>query len=180
MKRLSISRSGRALLAAALAVVIGVGGWWGYETLRPADTTVIHPSYAFDVTDLRQVAGFADHVLVGRVTAVDRVAESNGVAWTTFGVEVLQVLKGDVSGTVLVDQQGGKIGKDVWRVEGVSPLAVSGTYLIAVTDENGQLTSVGGPSAPRRLGNGSERAAAVSQWKDAVAHQRWPDHLPRE
>lgn len=167
-------------MIAVLVAVVGLGGWAGYLILRPAGTFPIAASYAFDVTDRRQVAGFADHVFVGTVTDIVGVDRSRkGPPATIWQVEVAEVLKGSVSGSVRVVQYGARIGRSTWVMDGVTPLAVGQVFLLAVTDSSGRLLSVGGPSAPERADSATDRARLIARWGRAVAEQRWPDNLPR-
>jgi hypothetical protein len=165
----------RTLLVAALVAVLLLGGWVGYLVLRPSDRYQIAPSYAFDVSDRRQVAGFADQVFVGTVADKAGVDRSNGPPTTNWTVEVEQVLKGTVAGSVRVRQTG--TSRSVG--DGVTPLSVGGTFLIAATDSDGRLISVGGPSAPARIESAADRSRLVAQWEKAIAEQRWPNNLPR-
>ncbi len=71
-------------------------------------------SYPFDITDERALVGSADNVFVGRVLkAQDRVSSSNTpiapVPQSQFAVEVLDTVKGNLSGTVTVNQGGGYV-----------------------------------------------------------------------
>ncbi len=163
------------LLVAVLAAVLQLAGWAGYLILRPSDPYQIAPSYAFDVSDRRQVAGFADHVFLGTVTDKAGVDRANGPPKTIWAVEVAQVLKGTVAGSLRVRQT----GTPRWVGDGVTPLSVGGTFLVAVTDRDGRLISVGGPSAPERIESPADRSRLVAQWEKAIAEQRWPDNLPR-
>ena len=73
-------------------------------------------AFAFDVNDERQLVGAASNVFLGRV---EREAGSKGLevpgdpevdqATTQFSVEVLENIKGDLSGTVTVSQRGGYV-----------------------------------------------------------------------
>jgi len=167
-------------MIAVLVAVVGLGGWAGYLILRPAGTFPIAGSYAFDVTDRRQVAGFADHIFVATVTDIVGVDRSgNGPPSTIWQIEVAEVLKGSVSGSVRVAQYGARIGRSTWVMDGVTPLALDQTFLLAVTDSSGRLLTVGGPSAPERVDSATNRARLIAQWEKAVAEQRWPDNLPR-
>lgn len=71
-------------------------------------------SYPFDISDERALVGSADNVFVGRVLrAEDKVSSSDTsiapVPQSQFDVEVIENVKGDLSGTVTVNQAGGYV-----------------------------------------------------------------------
>lgn len=159
------------------ALVAGLG--LVFLLLRTQQPATIAPSYAFDVSDPRQVAGFADHVFVG--TVVDSRSGAVGPGPPTFRhrVQVEQVLKGELGGRVDVHSYGGKTRWSEVKVSGETTLLEGQTFLIAVTDSDARLFSVGGSSAPQRIDSAARRAEVIAYWEDAIAHQRWPDGLPR-
>ena len=163
-------------------VVIGVlisGLGLAFVLLRPQQPGTIAPSYAFDVSDPRQVAGFADHVFIGTVVDSRTASTGQGPPTTRHRARVEHVLKGELGGTVDVYSHGGKTLWSEWVVSGETALLEGQTFLMAVTDNGARLLSVGGPSAPQRIDSVTRRAEVIAYWEDAIAHQRWPDGLPR-
>ena len=71
----------------------------------------IGATYAFDPTDERKIVGTSSNVFVGRMIA--KVGETGGPGsgepQTQFDVEVLENIKGSLSGTVTVSQTGGNV-----------------------------------------------------------------------
>ncbi|MEU6075472.1 hypothetical protein [Micromonospora sp. NPDC047074] len=173
----------RPLVAGAAAVAVASGGWWAYDTLRPGETHSVHPSYAFDVKDQTKVAGFADHVVVGTVDRVAGVQQRDGTPYTVYDVTVDQTLKGEPVRTLRVVQLGGTLGRDTWRVEGASLLRPGTTYVLAAKAEQGRGTHqlVGGADFPvvDRTGAGAGGPDPVTEWRESVARQRWPEELPK-
>lgn len=170
----------RRVAVGVVAMLVAVAGFLTYElALREPQVHVLSAGSAFDTTDRTQVAGFADHIVIGTVDRIVKVDTHNGGPWTIFAVTVVESLKGELVGEVELNQLGGSTRRDIWTVEGFTPMTVGGTYLIALTDDDGLLTSVGGSSAPMLISGEAARADSVSLWRDAIAHQRWPDGLPR-
>ncbi|MFI7523794.1 hypothetical protein [Micromonospora globbae] len=173
----------RPLVAGAAAVAVASGGWLAYDSLRPGETHSVHASYAFDVTDATKVAGFADYVVVATVDRVVEVQERDGTPYTVFDVSVDKTLKGQPVKTLRLVQLGGTLGKDTWQVEGEPLLRPGTTYVLAAKTEQGRGTHqlVGGADFPvvDRAAARAGGSDAVAQWQDSVAHQRWPEELPK-
>jgi hypothetical protein len=165
------------VLVAIVALVAGLG--LAVVLLRPQQPGVIAPSYAFDVSDPRQVAGFADHVFVGTVVDSRSARTGQGPPMIRHRIRVDQTLKGELGGTVDVHAHGGKTLWSEWVVSGETALLEGQTFLLAVTGSGSRLLSVGGPTAPQRIDSVAHRAEVIAYWQDAIAHQRWPDGLPR-
>lgn len=77
----------------------------------PRATSYVTNSYAFDIDDLRRLAGFADAVFIGKVIGQQGSKALNSFPETQFRVEVLSTLKGRVDQTVTVNQFGGVDGR---------------------------------------------------------------------
>ena len=95
--------------------------------------------WSFDHTDIRKVVGGSSHIFVGRVLAVvghEGIPTSGpgnvSIPRTQFSVEVLENIKGKLTGTVTVNQMGGvnDVGIIV-ELEGDTLLEVGRTYLLA-------------------------------------------------
>ena len=71
-----------------------------------APTNYAHVQYITVFSDDRKLAGFSDDVFFGRIER--RLGQVSGpVPRTQFQVTVLETLKGSVSGSVVVSQEGG-------------------------------------------------------------------------
>jgi hypothetical protein len=142
MRPTTISRRALVgLLAAgaigATAVPLAVTG----RGVEPVKVSTIHYISAVDFSDDRRLAGFAQDLFLGRVTAPGTTVPRDPVLETHFQVEVLDSIKGSAQGTVLVAQQGGYVpGANELRVmEGDQLLEAGKTYLFATrTDTDGR------------------------------------------
>ncbi|MDH6285883.1 hypothetical protein [Rhodococcus opacus] len=137
--------------------------------------------WAFDATDLRALAGWADAIFVGTV-----LQESGGTKSlpsspeTQFQVEVIESLKGTASGTVTVSQAGGRgcqvntgglvsVGETYLFSTGY--MAVEGWYSIAGTAE--ELDPAEVESARRAADNPGQvpEPAVIGAMRAAIADQ---------
>lgn len=138
------------LLLASLGMAVAVGaGVAGYNTTVQAEPTVsiMEVSHVVDVSDDRQLVGVVDNVFIGKVVAEKGNKKLDNMPETQFTVEVLDNIKGDLSGTVVVNQQGGYEDKEKKHkviAEGDSFLEAGKTYLFAtkVNDVEGWHTIV--------------------------------------
>lgn len=126
------SAAGLAVLVAAATAIAGIGSHRSDDTSNR--TTVSAETLAVtDLADDRKLVGLADSVFFGTVIAWSGQAEDDEsqLPETQFSVSVDQVIKGSLSGTVTVNQQGGvRAGrKDTVALDGDQPLGVGKTYL---------------------------------------------------
>jgi hypothetical protein len=121
------------ILAVGIAVV-GFTACHQAKNLACGDQSQV--SYVTDFSDKRRLAGFSDDVFVGVVSRVRGQHSPDGIAETLFDVQVKQVLKGSLSGNVVVNQEGG-CDESLMRkrrlslTEGDSLLVVGREYLFA-------------------------------------------------
>lgn len=119
-------RSKRALVMLVLALILlpllGVfvagrgGGGEDHDAQGYGERAIgsAQASYSFDISDERALVGSADNAFVGRVLrAEDKVSSSDTpiapMPQSQFSVEVLENVKGKLSGTVIVNQAGGYV-----------------------------------------------------------------------
>ena len=129
------------LMFIGVAVVsVGMLAWWMFlsddmrEYRRFQKTYISHAHAVTDLSDDRKLVGFSHNVFVGRVVEKLGQTEEYGFPETQFRVEVLETLKGSLSGEVTVNQQGGVRTWDgsAYRREGDPNLLEPGkTYLFA-------------------------------------------------
>ena len=85
---------------------------------------MITADYAFDVSDDRNLVGFADNVFLGRVLKVEDIVSTSDTSAppedprSIFAVEVSENVKGNLEGTVRVAQDGGCVE---YRADGDYP-----------------------------------------------------------
>jgi hypothetical protein len=119
---LLILRSGKTLAVLVLAVSvlvlvaiqIGVVSS-GHTPKAETPVGIAQASYNFNVADERLLVGSADNVFVGRVVEVKDNLSTSGpsedppLAQSQFAVEVLENIKGQLVGTVTINQGGGYV-----------------------------------------------------------------------
>lgn len=171
----------RRLLTAVIALAaLAAVGVLAVDAANPPQTYTIEASYAFDVSDPAQLAGFADQVFIGRVVDGGTAVEVDEQVFTDFRVRVDGApMKGQLPEQVTVRQIGGTSGEDTWTLQD-QPLLVPGkSYLLVTGNEPGQqqLGLVSGPISAQRLGDDADRQAAIDDWTRAVRDQRVPEAL---
>lgn len=117
--------------AIAAAIALSVGGSALFFENAPVNQEVqnISASYAFDVTDQKQLVGWADNVFIGRVKETKGTSNEDGFLETQFEVEVAENIKGELNGNITVNQQGGYEGNKLLLVENDQLLKEGESYL---------------------------------------------------
>ena len=145
----STSRIWLLTVVAILAVAAGLLAWrfapapWFQGATK--EISVGQASYAIDVSNDRESAGFASDIFFGRVVEKSRQIMLDDFPKTLFKVEVLEVLKGSLSGVVIVGQGAGVVedGTMFFMAGDTKLLETGEVYLLVVN----------GP-APERNGGG--------------------------
>ena len=118
MKRLLILFTLAAALSFAVAGVI-VAQWHGQRAASvdapsaAVQSRVGHPIYDLDPRDDRAMAAYATDIFIGRVLSqtgdagAPTSAPGQELPQSQFGVEVLQMVKGEAAGVVTINQVGG-------------------------------------------------------------------------
>lgn len=126
-------------LAAAVALYIAGPGLLSNNNPENPVIKTVEYSNTFDVSDPKRLVGWADSVFIGKVVEQSGTKALDSLPETQFKVEIINTIKGDVSGTVTVNQQGGYDGNELILVEN-DPLLVKGKSYLFVTrylkDEN--------------------------------------------
>lgn len=176
MRRRSLVMS---LLGAVIVVVTGLA--FAILPSEDHETRIIRPSWAFDLADPEEVAGFVDHIFVGRVIAPGRsVTRGEGIPSTDFDVSVLDVVQGGPPARTTVRQIGGHTSDGTFVVEGQPLLEAGSTYLLAVSDaDGGSLQLLGSPIAATMVNSPEERRRVLEAWRVASQNRRAPDTLTR-
>ena len=128
--------SRRILIGLAVVCALGAGIlFWILSTSgsdQQSREVIGHPMWALDRSDDRQLAGAAHDIFFGRIIQQSSEINRDGIPHRQFEVEVLEVLKGSLSGTVTVDQEGGNYADGVnYRVEGDNLLELGESYFFA-------------------------------------------------
>lgn len=170
--------------AAVLLALVGAVTVTKADGRGDAKTYSAHTSFAFDVSNKRKLAGFAEQVFVGRV--IEKIGEEGKattnpgtvIPQTQFRVEVLEVIEGTISDEVVVNQQGGYDPEDnsVLLMENDPLLQRGATYLFLTrTDPEKQWLAVVAPGyADIRMTSPEQRERVVSEFRVAVANQERP------
>ena len=141
-------------------------------------------SWSFDHEDIRKVVGASNHIFVGRVVAVvgRKGIPTSGpgnefIPQTQFSVEVLENIKGELSGTVTVNQMGGTDASGaVVVVEGDTLLEVGKTYLLATwhSSDDGWYSIVAEGYGNVQVEDADKRSREVERYRSAIVHQILP------
>ncbi|MGP4062942.1 hypothetical protein [Halobacillus sp. H74] len=91
----------------------------------------VSQSNTFDTSNPRKLLGFSDNVFVGKVVEQVGTKSLNDFPETQFKVEILANIKGNLNGSVTVNQQGGHEWNKVVVFEGDKLLDEGQTYLFA-------------------------------------------------
>ncbi|MGE5673121.1 MAG: hypothetical protein ACM3XM_04455 [Mycobacterium leprae] len=147
-------------------------------SLLPAPAWRMKVDWITDVTDDRKLVGVCHHVFVGRVVARAWTSQSNGdLPDTEFRVQVVQNIKGNLAGTVIVKQSGGWAGRAL-HLFGDDPLLTVGKSYLFVTRQGPawQRPVPGYGDIP--INSEAEMAALVQRFTEAVQHEvPWPDSV---
>ncbi len=81
--------------------------------------------------DMRVLSGYSEAITVGTVTGVNATTERDGVLWTSFTVDILTTLKGEVPSPATVNIIGGYDAKGVLYIPpSDSPTLVGQSYYL--------------------------------------------------
>ncbi|GIH71278.1 hypothetical protein [Sphaerimonospora thailandensis] len=167
------------------AVAVGVIG-----TIARPDFSVsyIHGQRAFDYSDERKLAGWADNVFIGRVTAKagQTTYSTTDIPVTLWSVDVSESLKGSFSGAVTVAQRGGydSMANQLKVFEEDALLSVGQEYLFATRRNSAELNILTPKygdvplSSEQGISAGeNSRTAVRERWQRAIANQVPRDQL---
>jgi len=104
----------------------------------PDKTVYATPTYETDISDDRKLSGIAQNVFIGEVKAQVGTKKLNAFPESQFEVEVIQNIKGSLTGTVTVNQQGGFSGNTLMLMQGDKMIEVGKTYLFATLQNTEQ------------------------------------------
>ncbi len=166
---MTIKHIGIALgLAVVVAsAIIGVAAWSASSSDDRAAFGPIRDSYAFDVTDKRQLMRHADDVFVGDVVGVHRTdVEASSTVWR---VAVVANVKGEAAGEVLVQQLGYVDEDGNAHATEEQPLLEPGRrYLLVTTRGDEANVLIAGPAASVRTAGPASEASLVAEYRAAM------------
>lgn len=122
-----------------------------------------------DFRDDRRLAGGVHDIFVGRVVSKAGNKSLQRLPETQFQVDVLETIKGNLSGTVVVNQLGGYRGNQLVLFEGDKLLEIGKTYLFATRNhpEEDWHTLVSG-YGDLLISNEAGRASLTARFRKAV------------
>lgn len=143
------------------------------------DFTYTEALYATDVSDPRHLVGITENVFVGRVSSFNATHYPDLIPETLFTVEVVENIKGELKGDVVVNQQGGHWQADengnpgaLHLVNEDALLIVGQTYLFAtLPDAEGRWHTVVPVYGDIPLKDDNHRAEVTAVFEDALQNQ---------
>ena len=150
---------------------------------REVPVRIAEGSAPWEFGDERKLAFVSTNIFIGRVVEQvggQDIPSDGGESWprTQFSVQVLQNIKGQLAGTVIVDQDGGYYrtaqGVELILIDGDPLLEPGQTYLFAVEPStlNESWYAIAGEGygdVPIR--DAQQRQALVEKWQKAKANQ---------
>lgn len=125
-KKVAVGGIGGLLLVAAFGLALNK------NLIKLPITRQIQVQYAADFSDDRILMGASHNVFVGKVIKQVGDKQPMQIPEVQFAVEVVYNIKGNLSGTVVVDQYGGYDNGILYYIEDAAPLLKPGaTYLLA-------------------------------------------------
>jgi hypothetical protein len=107
MNKVKLSRFFGSLIFLFLCVVVGAYAYYAWSPPLSAPISQIESStdasYVANFDDERVLVGYAQNVFVGKVTSRVGSQARNGVPHSQFEVAVIQNIKGNIQGSVVVD-----------------------------------------------------------------------------
>lgn len=163
-----------ALLAGLLIGLIGSG--YLFFKWSHAAPQGVSASFVTDFSDDRRLVGFMDHVFLGRVVAQNTTLISSDypLPTTEFTVQVIDSIKGDLSGEIVVRQDGGldPTTNEMVLVYGDALLEVNGVYLLATkTCDDGSCQQAGAVYGTIKVEPSSSAPEIVARFEAAFANE---------
>ncbi len=192
------SRKLSVLLSLSIVVVL-VAGYAGIGKEKPEagsedEVIRVEVSYGFNVKDEEKLVGFAENVFRGRVieqVGSEKMADSasgdSGLPQTQFAVQPLENIKGELTGRVTVNQQGGSIkqnGKSKKVLIEGDPLLEPGKEYMFVTryeEDKDWYTIAAQPFGDVKVEDKEKRKELKEKLKQAKKKQKDPSkELPKK
>ncbi len=169
------------VVVTAVSIVVSVTVVQREADAQGTSTTVaVAGSLAFDAKDDNTLVHSASNVFVGRVVkkiGPPKTTSESDIPLTLSSVEVIENVKGDLSGRVVVSQMG-SADKDV-TVEDSAPLFKPGReYLLVVNPDrrsNADYLLVAGSFGSIPINSAKERATLVERFRRITNDQKAPD-----
>lgn len=158
-----------------LAGLSGTGYLLTHDHESGAEIIYQQASFAIDVTDDRKLVGAADNVFVGKVIAQTGTKTNRLSPQTQFSVEVLENIKGRLTGTVTVNQAGGYetiVGKEyLYLMEGDQLLVSGETYLFVTRSKESEWHTFAPAYGNLLIEDQMDRQDKVERFESAFAQE---------
>lgn len=172
---MNFKRTPFMLLMLALVLLAGAAATYGPRAAGQPRTIHVEVSFVSDFHDARRLAGFVDNVFIGRVVQQTATHSPDGqLPETLFNVEVLNSLKGTLTGTIAVNQQGGfsEAENALIIMENDALLTPGNTYLFATrTGGEGRWHTLVPGFGDIQIKNDTDRDALVKKLQQAIKEQ---------
>lgn len=113
---------------ACLLVLSFIGLKFDNPDENPVVKTIEH-NFVINPENPKELVGFSHNVFIGKVISKDGTKNLDGLPETQFNVEVIQNIKGDLKGTIKVNQQGGYMKEELILLQGDKLLEEDKEYL---------------------------------------------------
>ncbi|SDW33652.1 hypothetical protein SAMN05444487_102276 [Marininema mesophilum] len=164
----------RRLLGIALCgMMVGMGGVFAYVQLDKPSTRTLHTSSAVDLSDPKKRVGWADNVFVGEVISKKGTKKFlRDTPETQFNVKVIENIKGELSGEVVVNQLGGYDGEERVLVAGDEMIKESETYMFVVKyEDEHSFYNIATQYGHTKIDNQGEKDKLIKEYKTAFKNQ---------
>jgi hypothetical protein len=166
--------AGTALVGALTAAVgVDIAGLADEPGAHDDPISHVETLSVTDMSDDRKLVGWADDVFVGTVIDLDGRTTEGPLPETQYDVSVVDAIKGELTGDVVVSQQGGVTeGGTTVVVNDDDPLEVGLTYLFASrTDPDTGWHTLVPVHGTVLAGSGTTRTGVVDRFEAAEARQ---------
>lgn len=163
-----------------LIMIIGLFSYLGFTYVQPNSDELKHieveASFIADFTDLKQLVGAVDNVFVGRVITERETINTGGdtMPETRFSVEVLDNIKGNLTGEIIVNQEGGvrESDKAVVLFKNDELLIPNEAYLFATkTGKNGEWHTLVPGFGDILIEDITHKQTLINQFSEATKNQ---------
>lgn len=160
------------VIATSLALGLVGPNYFSNNTPENPIINTMEMNTVIDIYNPREVVGFADNVFLGKVLKQVDTKSLNSYPETQFEAEVLDNIKGELKGTVKVNQQGGYEGEYLFLMEDDKLLKVGQTYLFAtryLNEENWHTVIPVGGDIP--FNTDEEKNTLIEKYKKAYKEE---------
>jgi len=133
-----VKRMKKWMIASVLVSAVafgGITGFYGMKNDHKVEVRHAHLNYIDDFSDKRKLVGASNNVFIGKVVSQKGNKSLDGGPETQYVVKVVKNIKGNLSGEITVNQQGGYVKegiKEVLIIFNDDPLLEAGEkYLFA-------------------------------------------------